>query len=103
MSAGILLYAADIAMRMTQASNVTMVTGWRVIGKGANRAITFTLPVDKVCHTHSCCTDFLLDMLTMSDSNWLMTIAQLQWPYDRHIDKGLPQADLCTSSGCVCF
>ncbi|KAL3146993.1 hypothetical protein ABBQ38_014960 [Trebouxia sp. C0009 RCD-2024] len=44
---GLLLYAADIAMRMTQASNITTITGWRVIGKGQNRAIVFTLPVDK--------------------------------------------------------
>ena len=35
-------------MRMTQASNVTTITAWRVIGKGRNRAIVFTLPVDKV-------------------------------------------------------
>ena len=33
---------------MTQASNITTITGWRVIGKGKNRAIVFTLPVDKV-------------------------------------------------------
>lgn len=46
--AGLLLYAADIAMRMTQASNITAITAWRVIGKGSNRAIVFTLPVDKV-------------------------------------------------------
>ena len=46
--AGLLLYAADIAMRMTQASNITTITAWRVIGKGSNRAIVFTLPVDKV-------------------------------------------------------
>ena len=48
MLAGTLLYAADIAMRMTQASNITTITGWRVVGKGSNRAIVFTLPVDKV-------------------------------------------------------
>ena len=48
LSAGLLLYAADIALRMCQSSNVTTVTSWRVIGKGNNRAIVMTLPVDKV-------------------------------------------------------
>ena len=47
-SAGILLYAADIALRMCQSSNVTTVIAWRVIGRGNNRAIVMTLPVDKV-------------------------------------------------------
>ncbi|KAL0045657.1 hypothetical protein WJX82_000761 [Trebouxia sp. C0006] len=44
---GLLLYAADIALRMCQSSNVSTVTNWRVIGKGNNRAIVMTLPVDK--------------------------------------------------------
>ncbi|KAL0041029.1 hypothetical protein WJX77_002724 [Trebouxia sp. C0004] len=44
---GLLLYAADIALRMCQSSNVTTVTNWRVIGKGNNRAIVMNLPVDK--------------------------------------------------------
>ena len=45
---GLFLYTADIAIRLCQSGNVTTVTEWRVLGKGNNRAIVFTLPVDKV-------------------------------------------------------
>ena len=42
------MYAADVAFRMCQSSNVTIVKAWRVVGKGTNRTLVFTLPVDKV-------------------------------------------------------
>lgn len=47
-TAGIFLYTADVVVRLVQQANVTTVTEWRVIGKGNNKTLVITLPVDQV-------------------------------------------------------